>query len=409
MFEKIKNLFTQKSVETLNLNDAVRSQCEVIRPSLGNPYTIQNSVENYRSWVYAASSKNAETVSNSRLKLYSFVPSKSNSRKMRQNEMAKVQKALDIHELPVEEVLESPILDLLRRPNPEDSQSSFLFKTDLFLELTGDAFILIERNQFGMPSALWVLFSQYVHIQHDGMGNVQYYNYGIPHKGNFNYQYLPEDIIHVRLFDPSSPYRGISPLKACSRGAGLIESMTTYEEALNRNMGVPTSVIKYKDVKISEDQKIEFEKKWNKKFSSVGRAGKIAVTDKDIEIDAIGIVPRDMQFMHGRKWSREEIFACFQIPQALVITEGVNRANMERAEITYINGVVKSRLRLITQTITRQLVDRNSITPGMMVVGFEDLSPEDFEKTVETVKILIDAEAISKKELREIFGIKGEM
>jgi hypothetical protein len=374
-----ENLFSKKSL-TQNNSSLVKRMCEILRPPLGSDYTDKNAVQKYRGWVYVSATHNAKNVADAEIALYSNVkPRAASSKKVSPATLKEIQRyAIKAHNETVE-IETHPIIDLLHNPNPNDTFYSLMYKTDLFLELVGDAYWYVERDGNGIPTALYVLYSQYVNIQHDGQNQI--------------IQYDPNDLFH-----------GISPLHASARSYGLMESMDTYEEALNRNMGIPSGILKYTGQKIKPDDRKLIETKWQQKFASVGRAGKIVVTDQDVDYEAIGATSRDMNFLDGRKWSREEILACYGINPALLLTDDVNRSNMTTASINYYHNTLKPRYKLISQTITNRLLKPNGINGQDLFVVMHKDAPQDSELIIEKTRLLSDKNAITVNELRTAMG-----
>jgi HK97 family phage portal protein len=398
------DFLNKKSAVSTTVNDVVQQSCEFIRPPLGSTYSDAKSVEQYRSWVYVAASYNARSVATADLELYTNIKARvARTSKISKDRYKQISKYCHKSMMETERVENHPILELLNKPNANDNLNSFLYKVDLFLELTGDAYILIGRDDRGLPATLDVLFAQYVNVQTDGLNQIIAYNYGIATNGKYEYSFKPEDIIHIKFFDPAEIHTGISPLEAGARSAGLIESMNTYEEAINRNMGVVSGILK-QNGKVKPDQRAEFESKWQKKFSGVGRSGKVVVTDADIDYQNIGIAPRDMQFLDGRKWSREEILACYGVPTALLFTDDVNRSNMVTSSIGYYHNTVQPRLQLISQSITNQLINENGINGKDLFITLTREAPEDTEINIEKASLLVQSGALTRNELRVMLG-----
>ena len=399
----VTNAETKSTV--LSVDEVVKQTCEILRPPLGARYSDQSSVDQYRSWIYVAAGHNARSVSSANLELFSnIVPKVSDSSRISNMRRKELTNYCTKHIAPNAQMIEShPIIDLLRSPNNQDSLQSFLYKIDLFLELAGDAYILVNRDSNGIPISLEVLYSQYVNIQTDGLNRVIAYNYGVATNGKFDYQFTPEQIIHIKFFNPGNVLNGISPLEAAARSYGLIESMNTYEEAINRNQGVVAGILKHEG-KIKADQRADIESKWNRKFAGVGRSGKVVVTGSDVTYQEIGVTPRDMMFLDGRKWSREEILACYGLPVALVSTEGVNRSNMVEASIGYYKNTIVPRLQLISQTLTRELINTSGINGKDMFVVLSQDAPQDGELNISKAQLLADSSAITVNELRNMLG-----
>jgi len=399
----MQNIFNK--VLSTNTNVIIRKLCEISRPPLGGGYTDRKSVDMYRGWVYVAANHNATNVADAELKLFTNVAPKASMGMTITKSMLKIIRGYGIKaSQDTQEIPDHPIVDLLNSPNNDDTLYSFLYKIDLFLELTGDAYVLIERNGVGTPIALYVLFSQYIDIQTDGQNQIIAYNYGVARDGKFDYRYAPEDIIHLKFFDPGNILHGISPLEACARSYGLINESTTHEEALNRNLGIPSGLLKYSSQKLKEEDRDLVEKKWQMRFAGVGRAGKMVVTDQDVTYDAIGQSPREMQFLQGRKWSREEILACYGVNPALLLTESVNRSNMITSSINYYHNTLRPRCKLISQALTNQLIQKNGLDGSNMFVVLTKEAPQDIENKLKEVTLLQQAGALTKNELRTTFG-----
>jgi HK97 family phage portal protein len=401
------DFFKKKSYSTMTLNESIQQKiCEFVRPPLGSQYNDKNSVDKYRSWVYVSANHNARNVADGEVKLYTNVaPKASKSKTITKPTLKEIRSyGLKAHQ-DTKEVENHPIIDLLHTPNPRDTFYDLIYKTDLFLELTGDAYWLLTRDGNGIPTEIDVLYSQFVNIQHDATNKITAYNYGVAIDGVYQYNFAPEDIIHFKFFDPADLFHGISPLHACARSYGLIESMDTHEEALNRNLGIPSGVIKYNSQKLRPEDRAIVEQKWNKKFAGVGRSGKVVVTDQDIDYDAIGITPREMNFLDGRKWSREEIFACYGINPALMLTEDVNRSNMVVASVNYYKNTLKPRWKLLSQTITRRLLEPNGLNGSDVFITISKESPQDDELVIKKSQLLVNGQAITVNELREQLGL----
>jgi HK97 family phage portal protein len=318
----LKNIFTKKSFSS--------SQCEIFRPTIGGSYSDSKSTEYYKSFVYICSKMNSQTVADTEFKLLTHKAPK--VAKFKKLDYQTTKKNLDPNTV---EIVEHPILELLRNPNSNDTLYDFVFKIESFLSLTGDSYIWVQRDSSGIPIQMDVLYSQFVNIIHNGANEVVSYNYGIAIDGKFKVNFAPEEILHIKNFDPGDEFYGTSPLEACARSQDLINSMSTYEESLNRNLGIPAGIVKYSSQNIKPDQRTQIEQAWQKKFASVGRAGKVLVTGVDMNYETIGIGSREMAFLEGRQWSRDEIFGCFGVPLSLVYPENANFSTLNTTRSIY--------------------------------------------------------------------------
>ena len=138
-------------------------------------------VREFKGVVYACSVLNSQAVAAAQRRVYvttSLGQRKSRwpTRKtLRSRRLAKARGSAD----ETEEMLDHPLVALLEKPNPYMSGSFLIEMTDLYLELAGSAYWLIERDALRVPGKLWLLQTQLV-TPHRSLstGMVDYWEYG---------------------------------------------------------------------------------------------------------------------------------------------------------------------------------------------------------------------------------------
>ena len=125
------------------------------------------------------------------------------------------------------EVTHSPLLDLLKKPNPY--QTGFELREMIFtdLELTGNCFISLEaQNSAGQPAELYRLQPDHVIIKGDPRTGIASYVYtanGRP------IPYGPNEIWHQRYPHPFDPLYGMGTLEAMETRADSAKAMSEHE------------------------------------------------------------------------------------------------------------------------------------------------------------------------------------
>ena len=331
-------------------------------------------VKKFRHWVYSCVSINASSVAKTPLRLYAT----------RSTGQQRVGKALGLH-IPartlttaevkilrakpslqknmalqtseeVEEVFVHPFLDLMCSVNPRHNQFDMMELTQTFLDLTGNAYWKMDFNNLGRPSALWILPSQLVTIVPGDDGNVVgSYKLG---RGTKKKTLEAEEIIQFRYPNPADPYfYGYSPLTATMPAVNRYDSMDVFETSLLQNNGVPDFVVSYKEA-LTPDQRKETEMEWNQLASSPfgGKNQRVKVADSEWSITPLGLSPQEMNYLAGRKWTREEIASIYQVPLSMLTVENVNRANAEAGARQHGELAVVPRLARLEQTINQDLI-----------------------------------------------------
>ena len=274
----------------------------------------------------------------------------------------------------VKEVLSHPLLDLLEFPNPRQTKFEFFCETQTYLDTTGDTFWLVQKDGLGVPFQLDILPTERVKIIVNDDGTISHYEYRIATK--LAPILVPvENMVHFRTPNVINQYTGMGCLEASVKAATLMESMADLEIALNKNLAIPSMVVTYTQGSLKEADRVRLEEQWNAGLRGIQKAGRIKVADNQFEVKILGLSPREMQFLSGRKWSREEICAAYRVPISLVTSESVNRANAEAGQLQFAVYGIQPRLQLLEETINRFLIPMYQ--EPRIFLEFESPVPED--------------------------------
>jgi len=295
----------------------------------------------------------------------------------------------------VSQVYAHPLLELLDSPNPRQTQYEFLAETQIFIDTVGDAYWYVEPNSLGVPGALWLLPSQKVRpVVRDNRLTGWKYTPG----GQLAGIYLTlDEVIHFRSPNTLNQITGMGCLEAAYRSAEILDSMATLELALNDNLAMPALVVSYKGGVVSAEDRRRLEAEWNAGLQGLRKSGRVKVADEQFDVTPLGLSPREMQFLKGRQWSREEIMAAYKVPLSLVTAESVNRATAEAGLYQFARWGVEPRLRLLQQTLNRWLVPMYN--EPRIHVEYNSVVPADREFELEKLKFARDAELLTNDEL----------
>ena len=123
---------------------------------------------------------------------------------------------------------------------------------------------------------------------------------------------------------------GMSRIEAAFRAVQGNAAMDIYEEKLSRRNGVPDVVVNYPEIELTRKQRAELVIEWNRAMAVGNDLGGALITDRKATVTPLSLPPREMNYLEGRKWRREEIVNAFGQTMALY-TESANRANVEGA------------------------------------------------------------------------------
>jgi hypothetical protein len=148
-------------------------------------------VQKYWGWVYSCAQLSAARLAATPLRAYvSRAPGESVTKNFRARKVNRHKAAMLKQRLgksldhvygaeDFEELEEHPILELFAHVNKQENGFELRELTSVMLDLTGNAYWYVERDKLGVPSALFVLRSQWVTIHPDEKRFISHFTYGV--------------------------------------------------------------------------------------------------------------------------------------------------------------------------------------------------------------------------------------
>jgi HK97 family phage portal protein len=211
---------------------------------------------------------------------------------------------------------------LLAQPNPVTNEFEFGELSVTYLDLAGNLPWLIQRGRDGLPAELWPLRPDLIRIFPTSSPRVWDYGYVLDPSAavrNQQTEIVPiarRDIIHIKYPNPLDAYFGQAPLRPASRAVSLDNAATDFVDTLLRNYAVPGVVIKTA-TEVDQEVANVLKRKWKAAFSGA-RRGEPAVLQTGMDVQALGMNLRDLEFPDLRAYSESRICAAFQVPPILV-------------------------------------------------------------------------------------------
>jgi HK97 family phage portal protein len=308
-------------------------------------------------YVFACISKIAEKVASVELKMYRIQNSKGD----------------------MEEIKVHPALDLLYKYNPFQTKSEFLKTTIINKKLSGDAFWYKVKNKSGKVVELWNLRPDWITIVEDPTNFIKGYEFR--RTDGVIVPFLPEEIVHFKDSpDPTNAYYGMSALRPAATRIQTEDFATTYQRDFFLNSARPDAVLKNPatNESLTQEQKDEIKETWAKRHQGIGKTSKIAILEGGMEYQQISITQKDMDFIEGLRFTRDDILVAFKVPKPIVaITDDVNRANAETAMYIFLSETIKPELVEMIEKINEEL-----IAPDFgeeLLIDFVDPTPANRE------------------------------
>lgn len=246
-----------------------------------------------------------------------------------------------------------PLLRLLKDANPFMTGQEMMEYTQMWLDLVGDAFWVLNRTPRGLPVEVWPVPPNRMRV--------------VPSRGKFISGYIykwaqeevpfkPEEVVHFKYPNPASLYRGMGPVQALAVDLDSENYAAKYNRNFFQNSARPDVVLQVKEG-LTTPQFEQLVERWKAGHRGVDRAHRIAVLDGGMEYKQISLSQKDMDFQALRKANRDLILAAYGMPLTILgIAENVNRANAESGEYTYARWTVLPRLKRLGNKLNETLV-----------------------------------------------------
>jgi len=251
-----------------------------------------------------------------------------------------------------QEIDNHPFEILLEAPNPLMSQYEFFFALVAWIKLTGNAYV--QKNMVGgRLIELWVIPPYRIKPIPDGRSYIKGYEYD---PGNGEAMFLEcEEITHFKNWHPTNDWVGASDIQALAMAAetdwNMASSNAHYFDKDNIKM---PGILMFKDPiadtpwrKMAADFKKALGGNQNQQLHMMRAMG-----DKGVEFVANAISNKDMDFVAGREFGRDEIFSVIAPGYASQLAVNATEASSKVGLTTMMDQGVWPQCVAIAQKLT---------------------------------------------------------
>ena len=276
---------------------------------------------------------------------------------------------------PPVKIKEHPFYDLVEAINPHFNKFEMLFITSIYLELTGNAYWWVVRNNFGVPMELWYLPAHWVKVIPSKEKFIAGYLMTIP-ETNVQVPFDSSEVIHFKYPSPHSLFYGMSPLMGAMYGIDLNKHIKTWGINFFMNNAEPAGILQTEG-SLGDDAYARLKTQWNAKHRGSENAGKIAILEQGLKYERTGSTIKDAQFSPMSRDIRDEILGIFGVPASkLGLVEDVNRANAEANDYTFQKDTIQPRNMIIQEKLNDKLMPMYDVK---LIVKIENTVPLDKE------------------------------
>ncbi len=252
------------------------------------------------------------------------------------------------------EVSDHPFTELLRNPNPIDSDFELLQRTFQMIDAFGNAYWWLAGDNAGMPSEIWSLPPGRMRIEPDPTTRVKSYVW--EYAGQVK-RFHHLEIVHFARPHLDDDWYGKPLLKAIQHEIETDILMARYQrDFFNSDVAVPAGAFLL-PASLSNDRFKEFITEALALFSGGKRRtlfARATVAGEPIDYKRWGLDYQEMEFIKSREQNRQVILERTGIPLGL-LSENSTEANAKVSERRFASGNYYRQVR-VARRITKDIL-----------------------------------------------------
>ena len=253
-----------------------------------------------------------------------------------------------------------PVLDLLKRPDPNGAGEGFFETLYGHLLLSGNAWIN-PVSAGGRVAGLQILRPDRMRVIEGPDGwPVAYEHQAGGRRQRFAAQ--PEEgpgLLHLKLFHPLDDHLGFAPLEAALMALDLHNAAMGWNKALLDNSARPSGALVYQPKdggNLTPEQYQRLKAELEDGYQGARRAGRPMLLEGGLDWKAMGLSPRDMDFVEARNGAARDIALALGVPPMLLGIPGdLTYANYQEANRAFCRLTVLPLVGRTAQALTAWL------------------------------------------------------
>ena len=249
------------------------------------------------------------------------------------------------------ELVDHPLLTLLRRPNPMQSYGDYVRAKVSYLMIAGNGYE--ERFIVGSEvKELYQLRPDRMSIMPSTNGVPAAYIYKVGQnttRWDVDPRTLNSDVRHIKLFNPLNDWYGMSPIEAGAYALDQNNESMAWMQALLQNSARPSGALTVKDGGTLADENFNrLKAQIEEQYSGSINAGRPMLLEGGLEWQQMGLSPTDMGIIESKFASARDVALAFGVPPQLLGIPGDNTyANYAEARLAFWEDTALPLLQMI--------------------------------------------------------------
>ena len=260
---------------------------------------------------------------------------------------------------------------ILQQPNPAQDWLQFIEALVTSYLLSGNAYIQALADDTSTLQELHILRADRVTIRpgHNSLPMGYLYTVGAQ-KQFIPLTKQPPEICHLKTYHPLNDWYGLSPIEAAAKAIDQHNAVSGHNLALLQNGGRPSGafIVDTQMTHLSDNQRQELRDNVDALFHGLENTGRPLVLEGAFRWQEMGMTPKDLDFIEGKKISGREIAQAFGVPPMLIgITGDATFSNFKEARLHLWEDTILPLGYKIMHTLSRWLMNWNALSEPMQL------------------------------------------
>ena len=311
------------------------------------------------------------------------------------------------------ELSEHDLLDLFDTANPWQSGAELIDALVSYYLIAGDGFLeAVELD--GRIRELYALRPDRMKAIPGRRGYPAQWKYSVDGGSShtFDVDTRPGDqspIWHLKAFNPLDDWSGLSPMGPAAKSIDTHNSASSYNKALLDNSASPSGALTVEvsddsDGTLSDDQYDRLKQQLADRSSGPKNAGKPMILEGGLKWQAMGMTPKELEFVLGKREEARNISLAFGVPPMILGIPGDNTySNYQEANRALYRETVLPLLGRILKGVSTWV---QPTYPGVRLEPDIDQIPALSTEREAVWKRMQEADFVTTDEKREATGYK---
>lgn len=247
------------------------------------------------------------------------------------------------------ELEEHPLIEFMRRPNPDQDGISLLAAIVSHYMISGNAYIERTDEDNFERMECYALRPDRMRVVPGETGTPMAYEYmvnGQVRRFDMDVDRGTRPILHLKRFHPVDDWYGMSPLDPSAVAIDVHNGASGWNKALLENSGAPSGAFLYKGNvetggKMADDQYARTLKMLRQQVEGSENAGRNLLLEGDMDYKTLGFNAEQMQFVDSKNVAAREIAFTLGVPPMLLGIPGDNTySNYQEARLAFYQETV---------------------------------------------------------------------